>query len=128
MNQLEMPVEGAIPNPNNPQHFMVIKPIDRRIRVFMGETLIAETLNAVRLLEVGRTIYDPVIYVPADDLSQPLQRNEKASHCPLKGDAAYFECDGSEVSWAYVETFDFADDLKGRHAFWPDKVRIEEGG
>ena len=120
-------IEGAIANPSNPRHFMVLRPIDRQIRVFAGDRLIADTMAAVRLIEVGKTIYDPLVYVPATDLCQPLERIEKSTICPLKGEAAYFALEGEEISWAYPEPYDFAHALEGYHAFWPGKVRIEEG-
>ena len=120
-------IEGAIVNPSNPRHFMVLKTIDRRIRIFAGDTLIADTLGAVRLIEVGKTIYDPLVYVPTADLRQSLARLEKSTTCPLKGEAAYFALEGEEIGWAYPEPYDFADALKGYQAFWPHKVRIVEG-
>jgi len=122
------PVEGAIRNPANPNHFMVIKPVDRRVRIFYGERLLADTTNAVCVIEIGRKAYDPVLYVPAGDLAAPLDEIDKTTHCPLKGDASYYAVDGEEVGWAYNEPFDFAAGLAGRHAFWARKVRIEQGG
>jgi len=78
-------IEGAIASPSNPRHFMVLKAIDRRVRIFAGDTLVADTTNAVRLIEVGKTIYDPLVYVPAADLCQNLKRLKKSTVCPLKG-------------------------------------------
>lgn len=118
---------GAIRNPANPAHFMVIKPVKRRIRVYAGNTLLADTTDAVRILETGKTAYDPVIYVPKSDLSAELDAEDRNTHCPLKGDAAYFSLGGEELSWSYPAPFPFAMVLKDRHAFWPDKVRQVEG-
>lgn len=120
-------VEDAIVNPSNPRHFMVLKLIDRQVRIFAGDTLIADTTGAVRLIEIGKSIYDPLVYVPGDDLCQPLDRLEKTSLCPLKGEAAYFALEGEEIGWAYLQPYDFAGALKGYHSFWPGKVRIVEG-
>ena len=120
-------IEGAIVNPSNPRHFIVLKAIDRRIRIFTGDTLIADTPDAVRLIEVGKTIYDPLVYVPTADLCQNLSRLEKTTTCPLKGEAAYFALEGEEIGWTYPEPYDFAGALKGYQAFWPHKVRIVEG-
>ncbi len=120
-------IEGAIANPSNPHHFMVLRAIERRVQIFAGDTLVADTTNAVRLIEVGKTIYDPLVYVPAADLRQPLKRLEKSTVCPLKGEAGYFALDDEEISWAYSEPYDFAHALKGYHSFWPGKVRIVEG-
>jgi uncharacterized protein (DUF427 family) len=122
------PVEGAIRNPANPNHFMVIKPVGRRVRVFFGERLLADTTDAVCVIEIGRKAYDPVLYIPADDLQTPLEEVDKTTHCPLKGDASYYAVDGEEVGWAYNQPFDFAAALARRHAFWARKVRIEQGG
>jgi len=119
--------DGAIGNPGNAEHFMAIKPVPRRIRVYCGARLIADTLEAVRVLEVFGKIYDPVVYVPPGDLVEPLQPIDKSTHCPLKGDAAYFAFDGEEIGWSYPAPFEFSVALAGRHAFWPDKVRIVEG-
>jgi len=121
-------VEGAIRNPNNPNHFMVLKPVAQRVRIFLDERLVADTTNALCLIEIGRKAHDPVLYVPAEDLTAPLEKLEKATHCPLKGDASYYAVDGEEIGWAYREPFDFAVELAGRHAFWSKKVRIEQGG
>ncbi|MCZ6772494.1 MAG: DUF427 domain-containing protein [Proteobacteria bacterium] len=121
------PVDGAIRNPSNPHHFMVIKPIDRCVRTFIGETLIADTTDAVRVIEIGKNAYDPLVYVPAADLTQRLEETDKISHCPLKVDAVYFAIGGEEIGWSYVAPFDFANQLAGRLCFWPSKVRIEEG-
>jgi uncharacterized protein (DUF427 family) len=127
-NTLPAPaVEGAIANPSNPKHFMVLKSINRRVRIFTGDRLIADTTGAMRLVEIGNAIYDPLVYVPAADLCQNLNRLEKTSLCPLKGEAAYFAFDGEEIGWAYPEPFDFAEALRGYHSFWPNKVRVEEG-
>ena len=117
----------TIHNPNEPRHFMAIKPVERRVRIFRGETLLADTTQAVRVIEVGRGVYDPNFYVPTEDVAVALEQTDKSSHCPLKGDASYFALDGEEIAWAYDKPFDFAQGLAGRRAFWASKVRIEEG-
>lgn len=119
-------VEGAIRQPSNPHHFMVLKPVNRRVRISFGERLLADTTDALCLIEIGRKAHDPVLYVPATDLVFALDEIEKTSHCPLKGDASYFGVDGEEVGWAYIDPFDFAKELEGRHAFWASKVRVEQ--
>jgi uncharacterized protein (DUF427 family) len=120
-------VEGAIRQPGSPHHFMVAKPVDHRVRIWRGERLIADTCDALCLIEMSRKAYDPVIYVPPEDVAVPLESVDKTTHCPLKGDASYYALDGEEVGWAYLEPFDFAAVLARRHAFWASKVRIEQG-
>jgi len=120
-------IDGAIRNPGNDDHFMAIKPVNRRIRIYRGDCLIADTMDAVRVLEMFGKVYDPVVYVPPGDLKQALQPVDKSTRCPLKGEAAYFAFDGEEIGWSYLDPFEFSKALTGRHAFWPDKVRVVEG-
>lgn len=120
-------LEGAIRRPDNPQHMMVLKPIASRVRVHAGGSLLADTMNAVYVLESFNKIYDPVIYVPGTDIAADLDPIEKTTHCPLKGDASYFALNGEEIGWAYNAPFDYSQAIKGFHAFWPQKVRIEIG-
>jgi uncharacterized protein (DUF427 family) len=120
-------LEGAIRNPANPNHLMVIRPIKRTVRVYAGGDLIAETKNALRVMEMGKTLYDPAIYLPAEDITADFTALDKTSHCPLKGDASYVALHGDEIAWTYDLPLDGADQLDGHFAFWPDKVKIAEG-
>lgn len=123
----------TIHNPGEVRHFMKLKPVNRRVRVLRDGIVLADTKQAVRLLELGRDFYDPVFYIPTDDVTAKLVRTSRSSHCPLKGDAAYFDLvDGRgellqpEIAWSYLEPFDFAPALKGLLAFYGDQVTIEE--
>ncbi|WP_421723114.1 DUF427 domain-containing protein [Bauldia sp.] len=117
----------AIHNPDNPRHFMLVKPVPRRVQVFRGDTLLADTIEAIRVLEVGKTLYDPVLYIPAADIREALTPVDKTTHCPLKGDASYHAHNGHEIAWSYEAPFAFSAVLTAHRAFWPDKVRIVEG-
>jgi uncharacterized protein (DUF427 family) len=120
------PFKDAIRNPNAPEHMMVVKPITNLLRAYVGDDLIADTTNAVRVIEIGKSVYDPVIYFPVDDLVINLDASTRTTHCPLKGDASYLVFNELEIAWTY-ETLDFANCLSGRLAFWANKVRIVEG-
>ncbi|MBX2805649.1 MAG: DUF427 domain-containing protein [Hyphomicrobiales bacterium] len=119
--------DGAIRRPDKPQHFMMLKPIGQHVRVYVGKTLIADTAEAVYVLETFNKVYDPVIYVTGADIAVALSRLEKSTHCPLKGDASYYALNGEEIGWAYQTPFDFSQAIRGYHAFRPEKVRIEIG-
>lgn len=121
------PVEGAIRNPSNPHHFMVLKPVKGTVSIFRGEDLLARSTNALRLIEIGKTVYDPILYIPTKDVVIQLEKIEKNTHCPLKGRAGYYEYEGDEIAWSYAEPYEFADGLKDHFAFWSSKVWIEEG-
>ena len=57
----------------------------------LGDREIAKTNNALVLSEVGYAIYEPVIYFPESDVAlELLEKIDKTTHCPLKGDTAYF--------------------------------------
>ena len=93
-------MEGAIRRPDAPNHFMVLKPISKRIVVRLPDgTKLAETTSATRVLEAGKTLFDPVIYLPMHDVLVPLTKQDNTTHCPLKGDANYFTIeDGQKTS------------------------------
>jgi uncharacterized protein (DUF427 family) len=119
----------TIHNPDNDAHFMRIKPVQARIRVRRGDTLLVESDNALRVLETGRDVYDPVIYVPEIDVVGALEPvADKSTHCPLKGDCSYFTRDGQEIAWSYDRPLAIAEQLRGYIAFHANKVTIEEIG
>ncbi len=126
-------VANAIHNPAEPRHFMRIKPVERRVVVWLEGEILAETTGAVRVLEVGKDLYDPVLYLPPGDVTPRLRPADHTTHCPLKGDAAYFDlvdADGElrvpRIAWSYPEPFGFASELAGRVAFYAKHVTIEE--
>jgi uncharacterized protein (DUF427 family) len=123
----------AIHNPGDARHFMRIKPIAGTIRVKFNDEVIAESTEAVRLLEVGNDFYDPTIYFPREDVTAHFAIMDKESHCPIKGDAIYFdllnedrEVIAEEIAWCYPKTFDFAEEIKDLIAFYGEKVTVEE--
>ncbi len=118
----------TIARPDVPQHFMVLRPAKKRVVVRLPDgTLIADTKDSIRLIESGKTIYDPVLYLPADAIAVEMVRQDKSTHCPLKGDACYFSVNGVEdLAWSYETPHEFSKDITGLIAFYGDKVIIEE--
>ena len=123
----------TIHNPAEPRHFMRLKPVAGRVRVLRDGAVLADTANALRVVEVGHDVYDPVLYLPREDVTAQLGPNPRSTHCPLKGDAVYFDLlgpDGEvqqpEIAWSYAKPFDFAADLAGRVAFYAKHVTVEE--
>ncbi|MEX3008442.1 DUF427 domain-containing protein [Hoeflea sp. TYP-13] len=105
--------------------------MDQKVRVMLGDLQIAETDKALRLLEVGRRLYQPQYYIPREDIQVAIRQTDKSTHCPLKGDASYFsvvdESGGKvaeEIGWSYQEPFDFAGVISGHIAFDPRRVSI----
>ncbi|MGB7180989.1 MAG: DUF427 domain-containing protein [Burkholderiaceae bacterium] len=120
----------TIHNPADPRHFMRLLPVKRKVRISRSGQLIAESVNAIRMVEVARDVYDAVTYVPLPDVSGAISPvPDKQTHCPLKGNAHYFSVpDGTVIAWTYDEPLNFAKQLNGLIAFYPDEVTIEEIG
>lgn len=120
-------VEGAIRNPVNPRHFMVIKPVGRAVNIWRDGRLPASTNRGIRVIELSRKAYDPVIYVPTEDFCVQVDPVERTTHCPIKGDATCFSLSDEEIGWSYPLPFDFAAELADHRAFWASRVLVEGG-
>ena len=119
-------VEDAIHNPANPNHFMVVQKVGKRVRVFLHDAVLADSERALRVVEFNDRVYAPRLYFPLIDITCPLEPLDKVTHCPLKGEAHYYETAGREIGWVY-DTFDFADVLTNHLSFWDGEMRIVEG-
>ena len=125
--------DRAIHNPDDPRHFMRIKPVAGHVRVLCDGRVLAASDDALRLLEVGRDFYDPVFYLPLSDVQATLLEADKHTRCPLKGEASYFHLasatgavEVAEIAWCYRSTLELAHELEGRVAFYASKVVVEE--
>ena len=114
-----------------PDHPITITPNPRRVRVTAGDIVIAETTKALTLKEAK---YPAVQYVPREDANMALlERTDRITHCPYKGDASYYsiKADGKTLDnaiWTYETPFPAMTEISGHLAFYPDKVKIEEVG
>jgi uncharacterized protein (DUF427 family) len=123
----------TIHNPDDPRHYMRIKPVEGRVRILFGKRVLADSRNVLRLLEAGHDVYDPVLYFPLADVRADLAPVEKRTYCPLKGHASYFDLvsehgqvEAPEVAWSYRETLDLAGEIKDLVAFDAARVTVEE--
>jgi uncharacterized protein (DUF427 family) len=67
----------------------------------------------------------------ADAKMDLLQRTDRTTHCPYKGDASYFSirANGKTLDnaiWTYETPYPAMTEISGHLAFYPDRVRIEE--
>ena len=107
-----------------PSHRIETKPAKERVRVTFNGEVIADTRDAVRMEEGN---YPAVFYFPRKDVKmERLVRSSHRTHCPFKGDAAYFSLvNGPENAvWSYEQPYDEMSVIKERLAFYPDKVDI----
>lgn len=116
-------VENAHHNPAEPRHFMRIVPASGRQRATIGDTTVADSDAALLVKEVGRDIYDAVIYFPRADVTMnALEGIDKTTHCPLKGDTEYFDIvlDGERLpaaAWSYIGAMVAGEELRDLIAF-----------
>jgi len=110
-----------------PDHPITIAPAKSRWRARFGDHVIADTADALILREAGHA---PVVYFPREDVSMEFfARAARVTHCPYKGDAAYFTIlmDGrfaEHAVWTYEEPYPAMEQIRGRLAFYPDKVEV----
>src|SRR5437016_3643318 len=115
-----------IPGPDHP---ITLERARRPWRVsFAGET-IAQSSAAIVLNEAH---YPARVYFPRADVAmERLVRSDHASHCPYKGDAAYYTVQVGERSadnavWTYEQPFPAMAAIEGMVSFYPDKVEVSE--
>jgi uncharacterized protein (DUF427 family) len=116
-----------IPGPDHP---ITIEPNRKRVRVVFNGRVVADTTRALTLKEASLR---PVQYIPRDDADMSVfARSAHATHCPYKGDAAYYSLsvDGRTAEnavWTYEAPYPAMAAIKEHLAFYPDRVdRIEE--
>lgn len=108
-----------------PAHRLLFEPDPRRLRAFVGDTVVLDTTGAHLLHETG---IRPVAYVPLEDVDAGLlERSDTTSHCPFKGDATYWTLRvGDELRrdavWGYEEPLPEASWLRGFAALYFDRV------
>lgn len=114
-----------------PEHPIAVAPNGKRVRVLFNGRIVADTVRALTLREAS---YRPVQYIPREDADMALfSRTAHVTHCPYKGDAAYFNLnvDGrvsENAVWTYEAPYPAMAEIKEYLAFYPSRVdRIEEG-
>jgi uncharacterized protein (DUF427 family) len=111
-----------------PDHPITVEANDARVLVKVGETVVADTREALTLREAD---YPPVQYIPLKDVEQSLlRRTDHATYCPYKGDASYYTIavgdDGENAVWEYREPHAPVAEIKGHVAFYTDRVELSE--
>ena len=105
-----------------------VSPAGGRFVIRAGGAIIGETDRALELVE---GVYPPVIYVPREDVAMALlERTERATTCPWKGQASYFSIGTPEARlenavWSYERPTDGMEEIAGHLAFYPDKVTVQ---
>jgi uncharacterized protein (DUF427 family) len=111
--------------PPPPGQALYLEPTPKRIRVVVGDEVVADSLHAMLLHEGGS---QPVYYFPAADVRDDLlEPSDTVTHCPKKGDASYHSIRvGERVvadgAWFYADPLPGAPPIGGLIAFYWDRV------
>ncbi|WP_319824268.1 DUF427 domain-containing protein [Thalassovita sp.] len=94
-----------------------------------GGAVLGETHDALELAEGS---LPPVIYFPRADIAMAfLDKTDKVSHCPWKGDAAHYSIVTKSTTlansaWSYESPNPDVDRIKDHMAFYlSDKLTVE---
>ena len=104
------------------RHYSIIEEYNRKLRIFYKGEIIAETVEALILKEVAKTVYDPVFYIPKKDISIELKLEEaRSSTCPIKGVATYWNIINNFTknyfAWSYENPIPRSKKIKSHIAF-----------
>lgn len=95
-----------------------------------GGAVLGESAGALELVEGD---YPAVIYFPRGDIAMAfLDRTDKATHCPHKGDASYFSVVTksttlTDVAWSYEDPKEDVARVKDHLAFYSNgEVTVEQ--
>ena len=108
-----------------PDHPITIAPHPAHVVVTAGGRVVADTRAALALQEAN---YPAVLYVPRDDVDMSLlERTDRTTYCPYKGDAAYYSIPGvggrgADSVWTYEAPYEAVSLIKDHLAFYPDRV------
>jgi uncharacterized protein (DUF427 family) len=108
-----------------PDHPIAITPHAGKVRVRLGDRIVADTTAALSLKEAS---YPAVLYIPRADVDLSLlERTEHSTWCPYKGDASYYSIpSGGDRSvnaiWTYEAAHPAVAEIQGHMAFYPDRV------
>ena len=115
----------------HPNYEVKISDSSSRLRVLVGDTVVADTTRA---LAVEESRHHPVWYLPMEDLDGSLlQPTETSTYCPFKGHASYWSIniDGETIPdavWSYPDPYLECLRLTGYVSFYTDQVQLEIDG
>ena len=109
------------------RHFAVVDRLNRKLSITYNGEIIAETTEALILKEVGKSVYNPVYYLPKSALKVELNKIEGPSgYCPIKGQSTRWNLAEQPVApyfaWSYEEALPQTKKISGHLAFNPALV------
>ena len=115
-----------------PDHPISIEPAAGAWRAVFDGRVVAQSGNVLLLREAN---YPPVAYFPREDVDLALlRRTSRSTHCPYKGNASYFSIGaagspaGENAVWSYEQPYEAGAEIRGRLAFYSDRVEVGPAG
>lgn len=109
--------------------YITIRKAEGTWTVRAGGAVLGESQNALELVEGD---YPPVIYFPREDIAVAfLDKTDKTTHCPHKGEASYYSVVTKSqtldnVVWSYEAPKEGMERIKDHLAFYTgDGVAVE---
>lgn len=107
------------------EHRITIESCDSQVTVVFNENIIAESRQALVLLQQG---HKPVYYFPRRDVRMDLLNGtSKKTFCPFKGDANHWALTSKDrhveiAAWSYINPLDEVGMIKDYIAFYPEAI------
>ncbi|MEM1411612.1 MAG: DUF427 domain-containing protein [Pseudomonadota bacterium] len=102
----------------------ILDPVQGVVEVFDGETTLARTNDALRVLE---TASPPTVYLPPTDvILDRLVPLRQTSFCEWKGAASYWaraHRPTEAIGWSYAQPTDTFRAIAGWFSFYPGRIR-----
>jgi uncharacterized protein (DUF427 family) len=119
--------ELVISHPRDPFHRIEVVPSSRSVRVERDGELLAESTEPYLLFE---TLLPTRYYLPAGDVAPGvLHPSDTTTTCAYKGQASYWSLAGEpDIAWTYREPRREAADVRGRIAFFNERVDLVVDG
>jgi len=118
-------------NAPHSEHPITCSREDGRVAVLFEGHEIADSADVLLLKEAD---YAPVRYFPRSDVAMAfLQKTDKVTHCPYKGDATYYTIHRDRqiienAVWSYETPLPGVSQIAGRLAFYPEHVEFKRAG
>ena len=111
------------------RHYAVIDNYDRKLTLTFNNEIVVESTSALILKEVGKSVYNPVLYFPKSDVKLELELEEdRTSYCPIKGDATYWKLKDSNpeeyFAWSYEDALPKTKKIKAYIAFNTSQMTV----
>jgi uncharacterized protein (DUF427 family) len=127
------PPPGVVPEPVGPGEESVwdyprpprVEPVAERVRVIVGGRELANSVNALRVLETAGA---PVYYLPPADVDfESLSAASRTTFCEWKGTASYYDFDDGirpvhSIGWTYRDPLPGFESIRDHVAFYASKV------